>query len=252
MSVKKPAIISVHDVMPDTLGRVEHLLTSLLQDVPNEHVLLLVVPGLSWSADQINTLKQWQQNGYEIAGHGWLHQVDQIRTSYHRLHSYFLSRNAAEHLSKTAGDLKQLLIQNRQWFSEHEFQRPRFYVPPAWALGSVRRTTLFKLGFTGLETTRGICSLADGRTRLLPLVGFEADTASRALWLRLWNRVNFIVARKRRPVRISIHPFDDDYRLANQMRQMIAVSQSVHWQSILPLNKAMKDEKNDKSHIEIL
>lgn len=247
MNHRRPSVISIHDVMPHTLSRVERLLATALVRVPPAHVLLLVVPGLDWEPEQIESLKRLQNQGYELAGHGWVHKVDGIRTFYHKLHSFFISRDAAEHLSKTEQELISLLEQNIGWFKQHDFKSPKFYVPPAWAMGRIRESTLREFPISCVETTRGFLDLRTGRRRLLPLVGFEADTGFRAGFLRIWNRLNCWPVKALRPLRISIHPFDDDYLIRDQMHQLIEEAQTIHWSAVF---KPTFSAKFDRSHNE--
>jgi predicted deacetylase len=247
MTKKRPSVISIHDVMPHTLANVERLLATVLADIHPSHIMLLVVPGLPWQPEQIEQLKQLQSKGYELAGHGWTHNVQKIQTIYHRLHSFFISRDAAEHLSKTEQELLAMLEQNLGWFKQHDFKSPKFYVPPAWAMGRISQSTLRELPFSCVETTRGFHDLRTGRRCLLPLVGFEADTRFRAAFLRVWNRLNCWLAKTLRPLRISIHPFDDEYLIRDQMHQLIQEAQTVHWSSVF---ESADSPKFDRSHNE--
>ncbi|WP_196157424.1 polysaccharide deacetylase family protein [Reinekea sp. G2M2-21] len=239
MTRQIPALISIHDVMPYTLSRVQGILEGLLVEVPTDHVMLLVVPGLPWSEPQIGVLKSWQQQGFVIAGHGWQHRVRKTTTWFHRLHSALVSRQAAEHLSLSEDELVRLMTANYQWFIRHDFKAPHFYVPPAWAMGSISRQALRRLPFSGYETTTGWISNTTGRRRRLPLLGFEADTAVRAFCLWLWNRVNRRLARKNRPVRVAIHPFDDEFRLARQLVATLTQVESLAWGDYWRGNKSI-------------
>ena len=235
MKSKRPTLISVHDVMPQTLPEVERILRTLLNKVPPKAVLLLVVPGLDWSEEQRGLLKQWQREGYELAGHGWRHQTRRVSTLYHRLHRWLLSRDAAEHLSLTPAELTALIQANADWFPAHGLKPPKVYVPPAWAPGRLSPHDLTAAGFECLETTSGLVNLTTGKRRALPLVGFEADTRARAMFLRVWNRLNARLARPTRPVRLSIHPFDASYLLADQLAAMIAQAEPVLWTDLFLL-----------------
>ena len=228
-----PAIVSVHDVMPATLAKVEGILSGLLGSLPNRHIVLLVVPGLDWSAQQISKLKRLQAQGYEVAGHGWLHHAERVHSPYHRLHSKFISRQAAEHLSLSEGEIINLMSRNFNWFIEHDFKPPQLYVPPAWAMGRIRKQALKHLPFHCVETTRGITNIETGLIRLLPLVGFEADSAIRAISLRFWNRVNLSFAKAFAAVRISIHPNDEQLMIANQLQWIVPQIETVSWQAFM-------------------
>jgi len=230
-----PAIVSVHDVMPATLSKIEALLNGLLKSLPKQHIILLVVPGLDWSEHQISILKRLQAQGYEIAGHGWQHHTEKVLNLYHRLHSAFISRQVAEHLSLAEDDISELMLRNFNWFLEHDFKPPQLYVPPAWAMGHICKQTLQRLPFYCVESTRGFTDTKTGTIRLLPLVGFEADTALRAACLRIWNRTNLKFAKTFGAIRVSIHPDDDQLRIANQLKSIIADLDTLSWQDFMAI-----------------
>ncbi|PLW83577.1 DUF2334 domain-containing protein [Kineobactrum sediminis] len=210
------ALVSIHDVMPETLGQVQRLINCLPPGArPN--TLLLVVPGRDWHAHQIDRLRRWQQQGFELAGHGWSHRARDNRSLYHRVHAALISRNAAEHLGQGRQDLLNLLSRCHQWFECWELMPPQIYVPPAWALGALRREDLNASPFRYFESTRGIYCSRTGAYRYLPLVGFEADTRWQAFALRFWNRMNLVLAGPQRPLRVALHPGDLRLMLAGDL-----------------------------------
>lgn len=220
------ALVSIHDVMPETRTRVAALLRTMPETIPPERVVLLVVPGRDWSGADRDWLRSLQQQGYELAGHGWSHRCAPPRTLYHRLHSLLLSRDAAEHLSLDADAIAQLIRANRRWFHEQGLDEPELYVPPAWALGALPRRDLKALPFRYYETLSGIHDVQRDRFRRLPVIGFEADTPGRAAMLRLINLVQLRLARwLDRPVRVAVHPYDAELHLAADLRAALA---SVH------------------------
>ncbi len=229
------ALVSIHDVMPETRTRVAELLRTMPETIPAERIVLLVVPGRDWSHADIGWLHSLQQQGYELAGHGWSHQCAPPRTLYHRLHSLLLSRDAAEHLSLDADAIAGLIRANRRWFDEQGLESPELYVPPAWALGAIPPAELKALPFRYYETLSGIHDVETGRFRRLPVVGFEADTPGRARVLRLINAVQLQLARWwRRPVRLAIHPHDAELYLARDLRACLdAVTWSLNPASLL-------------------
>lgn len=223
-----PALVSIHDVMPGTLPRVERILDWLqARGVPP--VTLLVVPGCPWEPAQIGRLRQLAAAGHPLAAHGWRHTT-QPRRLYHRLHAALISRQVAEHLDLDSREILELLHRSRDWFGENDLPRPELYVPPAWALGPLRRTDLAKAPFEMIETTRGLIHLqADASAdpamihfQKLPLTGYEADTPLRECFLRRWNAAQAaLAARHSRPLRISIHPDDLQLRAADQLEAQI-------------------------------
>ena len=230
--MRKNVVISIHDVMPETLDRVEWILAEHLDRFTPSDILLLIVPGLQWGDSQIERLHTLQAKGYEFAGHGWLHRITKIGGLYHAVHSRLISRTAGEHLSYSRDELKTLLNNNFQWFADHGFNAPVMYVPPAWAMGKLSPADLNQLPFSAYETTSGIRSFPQGQLKKLPLLGFEADNRPRALFLSFWNWLNLALSTARKPARLSIHPYDFDYHIADQLSTMLTQVEAVSWQSL--------------------
>lgn len=211
------ALVSVHDVMPETLDPVARLL-DLLDTEGVRPVTLLVVPGHDWQAAQIDQLRQWLARGHELAGHGWLHRVERPRGLYHRLHARFISRNVAEHLALDATGIAALIARNHAWFANHDLPAPSLYVPPAWAMGAIARRDLAALPFAHHEYLGGVLSARSGRFLPIPMLGYEADTPARAPIIRLWNHFNRQRAHANGWLRIGIHPLDLNLHLAEDLR----------------------------------
>lgn len=214
-------LVSIHDVMPATLDRTRGIFERLHSAglVP---VTLLVVPGTGWDARAIEALKAMVAEGAELAGHGWCHQVGRIRGPKHWLHSRLISRRAAEHLALSRFGILRLMLRNRAWFADHGLPAPQLYVPPAWAMGPVPPGLLDRLPFDFHETLSGVYDARARSFHRLPMAGFETDTALRAAFVAGFNRLNRIWARSSdRPLRLGIHPFDFDLRLADSLRQWI-------------------------------
>ena len=220
------ALVSLHDVMPETMDRVESIL-EWLGDLGIPPVTLLVVPGKPWSSGQIEGLRRLAGRGHVLAAHGWCHRTTP-RGLRHRLHAAFLSRNVAEHLALDSAGILALLSRSHAWFAANGLPPPMLYVPPAWALGAIRPDDLARAPFRVIETTFGLIrpparDRADpptGKPRFerLPLTGYEADTAVRAAFLRRWNQSQVRkAARHGKPLRLSIHPDDPRLRLADQL-----------------------------------
>lgn len=219
------ALVSIHDLMPDTMGRVEAIL-DWLDSLNVPPVTLLVVPGKVWTPKQIVRLRELADKGHQLAAHGWHHKTDP-RKLYHRLHSLIISRNVAEHLDLDSKGVLNLLLRSGEWFNENNLPSPEFYVPPAWALGFIKKAHLKQAPYRMIETTRGLIHLQNGKlTREpYPLTGFEADTYIREAFLRKWNMMQTNKAiRRNQPLRISIHPDDLQLRLADQMEDLLIMN----------------------------
>ncbi len=212
-----PVIVSIHDVMPESLKEVENLLR-LLAKHRIAAATLLVVPGKNWSVRELAILRSWQEAGWVLAGHGWRHRCGPPGTLLHRLHSRMISRDAAEHLSLCRRQIVGLMSRCHRWFAENGLSSPTLYVPPAWALGTVQRGDLCGLPFRTVETLLGLIDPEADRFFPLPLLGFEADTTARALFLKGSNAANrWFAHHTGRPLRVAIHPFDLRYGLVDDL-----------------------------------
>lgn len=216
-------LASVHDVMPETLDRVDRILAELEQH-GWPPATLLVVPGKDWSDDSLVRLRGYADRGHELAGHGWTHSVPRIRNLRHRVHSVLISRRAAEHYSLDALGVEALMRRCRQWFEVQGLPSPSLYVPPAWALGPASAARLSRVGFRYLETLSGIYDFETGRTARLPVLGYEADTGLRALFLRLSNASALRLGRSKGAVRLAVHPYDLELKLADDLLAVIRQS----------------------------
>ncbi len=207
--------------MPHTLDQVGHLV-DLLRRLNVYPATLLVVGGLPWQSHQIEQLKEWRREGWIMAGHGWVHRAERIDTAYHRVHSTLLSRDVAEHLSRPSMEAARIVRQSYQWLRKNDLGTPSLYVPPAWALGALSRRQLARLPYQAYESLAGVYTKKGKRFRMLPLVGFEADTRARAAALRPWNKANEWAARwTGTPLRISLHPNDLDLHLGRDIERIL-------------------------------
>lgn len=206
------ALVSVHDVMPETLGRVQRVLDLCAALNPGP-LTLLVVPGLGWNPADIERLRAWQSQGHRLAGHGWVHQVERFGGLGHRLHGLLISRRVAEHLALDALGIAHLIRRCHAWFIDQGLGPPDLYVPPAWALGSIGPRDLTALPFARYEVLTGVRDAASARLRPVPLLGYEADTPARAPLIRLWNGLNRRLAQGHGWLRIAIHPRDPELYL---------------------------------------
>lgn len=215
------ALLSIHDLRPDTLDDVLALM-ELLGSHDLRPVYLLVTHGCPWTTDEVGVLRSLADNGNELVSHGWTHRAREIRGIRHRLHSLALSRHAAEHLSLPAEELESMLQRCFYWFRQNGLPDPSIYVPPAWGLGKLTRKSMKRLPFRWYELVSGIYDSESDVLKHVPLVGFEADTPVRKRVLSLLNSVNLAAARSTgRPVRVAIHPRDLSLELSQRLRHLL-------------------------------
>jgi hypothetical protein len=210
-------MVSIHDVEPRTLDAVGQTIESL--DLEPRKTPLLVVPGAGWSQSHIKRLMHWQNMGFPLAGHGWLHLAAQRKGLYHRIHSLLMSANAAEHLSLDSDGIFALIRKCAEWFPSKGLKKPDLYVPPAWAMGRMAPERLSQLPFRYYETLSGIYDSQKGTFRRLPLTGYETLRPHNIPALKILNFCNRTWSKvSDRPLRISIHPSDIASRLGNDLR----------------------------------
>lgn len=236
------AFVSIHDVSPDNFERVLNIIERLPTPC-RDHLILLVIPGLEWSTEKIAKLRTLQKQGCILAGHGWLHRCTHITGWYHKLHSCLVSRNVAEHLALSEQEIQTLLSNCHQWFVDHDLDAPEYYVPPAWAMGEVSRDALMQSPFRYFESSWGIYDAELNQFYYLPLIGFEADTPTRSVILRAWNKTNEWISRLlRKPLRVSIHPHDPELLLRAKLWQSLQqVTSNQHFATLSSVGKLKQD-----------
>ncbi|MDF3129961.1 polysaccharide deacetylase family protein [Kiritimatiellaeota bacterium B1221] len=210
------AHLSIHDVAPDTLPQVAGILDAL-GGRNGPRVMLLVIPGLDWQPAELSQLRIWVAEGHVLAGHGWVHRVEKRKSFKHKLHGVLLSRFVAEHLSLDEKGICDLMQKNYDWFVRNGLPAPEHYVPPAWALGNLPVLKLAELPFRSVETLSGVWFPQEKAFRKMALLGYEADTSLRALFLKMFNAWNRRRARKGELLRISLHPDDLTLKLAAEI-----------------------------------
>lgn len=223
MAMQKPprqaALVSIHDVMPETLTQTAAIVR-FLERLGVHRLTMLVVPAKQWSSADLAKLHQWQACGIELAGHGWQHRAARMATAWHRLHGLLVSRNEAEHLSLDQDAAACIVSSCYRWFAENGLASPTFYVPPAWAMGRLSRSCLAMLPFAFYETHAGVWDTRTRRFVSMPVVGYMADTAVRTAALRAWNAVN--LALPGAAVRIAVHPQDLNLPLKTDLERHLA------------------------------
>ena len=220
--MNRVAFYSVHDLMPQTMDAVRGVISEI-ESIPAEHVMLLVVPGHEWKSSDLDTIRRWSDRGYLLAGHGWRHACKVKKDVLHQIHSWTLSRNVAEHLSCNEEEITQIIGDCFDWFEQQKLPPPKWYVPPAWALGRISLEQLRRLPFRFYEVLTGVIDSENGRFHRLPLVGYEADTWIRSSFLYLFNKLNRSMAGLvNSPLRVSIHPYDFEFHQAKPLRRFIA------------------------------
>lgn len=212
------SLVTIHDVTQEVLEQTARLLEVIFSG-GNGPVILLVVPGGFSDPSALTELRTLLRQNVQLAGHGYNHRARSRKNLYHKLHSQFISRQVAEHLSRPAQEIESLINSCANWFQQHQLPRPELYVPPAWAMGAISRQQLAQTPFRYFETQGGLLDSHSRRFIRLPLLGYEADTPMRRQLLCGWNRINRRWAETSGRTRIAIHPHDLNFHLAEELRQ---------------------------------
>ena len=211
--------ISIHDVAPENINTIENIVNVLRFKYNITKLSLLIIPGLNWNTEQIKKMKNWQVQGIQVVAHGWTHVAQKKKSFLHIIHSFIISKDCAEHLSKNREDIVHLINKSFNWFIKNNFESPTLYVPPAWALGKINRNDIFLLPFDMVECTTGM--FYKGKYRFLPLIGFEAKTLIRSKLLKFFNVINFIFGKLVGIVRITVHPNDFNLLLSDDVKMYL-------------------------------
>ncbi|APZ44589.1 hypothetical protein BW247_06915 [Acidihalobacter ferrooxydans] len=198
--------MSIHDVAPATLTRVEALAARI--ERTQHRATLLIIPDSGWDDASLTRLRALLARGHVPAGHGWTHRIERWGGWRHRLHGWLISNRAAEHLGEDSAGCERIILRCYRWFADNALPPPALYVPPAWAMGPISRARLKTLPFQYYETLSGVYDASSARFVRLPLLGYEADRAWRAQALRLNNRLNRQWAKTSNHLRIALHPGD--------------------------------------------
>ncbi|MGM0646113.1 MAG: DUF2334 domain-containing protein, partial [Thermodesulfobacteriota bacterium] len=166
--LRKSALVSIHDVMPSTLPQVGQIIRFLQAQHVHTYTLL-IVPGKEWTDKEIAQLLAWQDNGVELAGHGWQHRITGKKGVWHTLHAQVISRDEAEHLSKSRQEIASIICRSYEWFQQVGLTAPLLYVPPVWSMGSMPSQDLSRFPFALYETLTGVFDVRKSTHRHMPL-----------------------------------------------------------------------------------
>lgn len=224
MATNRPVnfIFSFHDLCPQTIPMAMAVL-AMLKDHGKKEITLLLIPGLFKDNSSLRELQKLLEKypDAELAGHGWSHKIVRKKSAYHHIHSMIISRDVGEHLSLPEAEIYHLINSCHGWFADHDLPKPEIYVPPAWAMGNISRSSLDSLPFRYYEYQFGVYDSQFKKFHHLPVIGFEADTKIRQTALIAWNYFNLKIGHYCHSLRVAIHPFDLDLKLSSDLKEII-------------------------------
>lgn len=231
MNATPQLIVSLHDVHPQSLQRVQRQREDLSRAgvTATTH---LIVPEFHHGSSSFEepSLQDWisnqQKKGDEMVLHGYYHDRIGLKESVRDLFWTRLYTNQeAEFYSLDVSEACKRWKQGLDGFQKNNWGTAGF-IAPAWLLSSELIGPLSEIGFQYTVTYDGVWILKKkGDSTLLPIK--TLCWSSRAFWRRqtslIWNGVLFqILLSRRKDIRVSLHPNDIEYPLLwNQIMTMV-------------------------------
>jgi len=210
-------VAAIHDVTPRNLARVARLRDRLgaagvsvatLLCIPNHHG----VERLAASVDARAWLRRRADAGDEICLHGDRHLAEApIRGWRDRLRARLFCRGEAECLAQDAAARRRMLVDGRAELEDLVGRRVGGFVAPGWLEPRGLDSALAHSGFRWHESRWGLARLDGARAIHAPVVSFAAaGLVKRPLSVATARVVAAIARRGAGPVRLALHPADDE------------------------------------------
>jgi len=210
-------VAAIHDVTPRNLARVVRLRDRLgeagvtvatLLCIPNHHG----VERLAASTSARAWLRGRADAGDEICLHGDRHLCDRrIPRWTDRLRARLFCRGEAECLAQDSAARRRMLIEGRAELEDVVGRRVGGFVAPGWLEPRGLDSALAGAGFRWHESRWGLARLDGSSTIFAPVVSFAAaGLVKRPLSVATARVVAGIARRGSGPVRLALHPADDE------------------------------------------
>jgi predicted deacetylase len=225
-------LVSLHDVTPAHLGRLERAET-LLRDTGVTAVAYFLVPDFHRRhpiADD-TSFRAWclRPRPYSIEWvlHGYYHLEDAVTSGSSGLSAAIARRTMTagegEFLALSTDEQRNRLIRGREAVASIVGVAPRAFVAPAWLFNRTLPPLLAELGFRYTEDHLTVMDAQVGTVRRCPAVTWATRSTIRRVGSRVVGPITYEIARRLGPLRIALHPFDLDHpRTADQARRLIA------------------------------
>ncbi len=209
-------VVSFHDLTPETKDECDDFI-DLMAQLGAKRTSLLTVPSpkggrpLEEETEFVDWLRGRQDEGHEICLHGYSHYADRLPAApAPRLIGKVYTDREGEFQSLSKDQAQRRIHAGRVALRDAGFDVSGF-VPPAWlinrdGLAAVARTRLAYVVLWG-----NIRLLPENMRITAPVLVYSARSKWRrdvsVLWIRLWHAIN----RKKRILRIAVHPSDLKY-----------------------------------------
>lgn len=208
-------LVSVHDVCPGNLANIEALLAHF-QGLPLRYTFLAV---LRWhreiplwkNSHCLSFLRQRQEQGDEVAMHGFYHVDDEMPLRFGK--DWLLRRlytdGEGEFLPLGVRKAKARLHWGKEMLESLGFSVSGF-VPPAWLLGEGGKEALLSSGFSYTSFFSGIQILPKGWIQSSAIT-WSARSSLRVKTSLLFNKTRFFCLETPPLIRVALHPRDAIY-----------------------------------------
>jgi len=232
------ALVSLHDVTPAHLDRLERAET-LLRETGVPHVAYFLVPDfhrthpIAGDASFMAWCRRPRPYSIEWVLHGYYHLEDPTTSASSRWSAAIARRTMTagegEFLALRTNEQRERLIRGRDAVESIAGVAPRVFVAPAWLFDETLPRLLGELGFCYTEDHLAVMDVQSGDRRRCPAVTGATRSTIRRVSSRVVCPIAYAIARRLGPVRIAIHPFDLDHpRTADQSRRLIADAVAHH------------------------
>lgn len=212
--VERALVVSIHDVAPATLPRVEEIV-GRLRGLGVGAASLLVVPDYHRQGRAMadaafrEWLRERENEGSEIVLHGFYHQRPRQpnESAQTRVVTRFYTADEGEFFDLPYAEALRLIGQADEEFRSHGF-RPRGFVAPAWLLGAEAERAAIDAGMTYTTTLRRVKDFVARQEFASQSLVYSVRSPWRRGVSLGWNRWLQARLTNNPLLRLSLHPPD--------------------------------------------
>jgi uncharacterized protein len=218
MTTARRLLVSIHDVTPYHLHRLEQLVPMVEEVVGQGKFALLVVPDfhregrLDKDPAFAKRLRGWAEDGCEIFLHGFRHLDESAHVSFSAgLKAKRLTAGEGEFLGLNFNEADQKLIDGRKMVEDIIGRAVTGFVAPAWLYSPDSLRAIAHQGFTLCEDHFRVWNPQSQKVYARgPVVTYASRSPARLLSSLLWSRIATIALSRANIVRFAVHPGDVD------------------------------------------
>ncbi len=211
-------LVSIHDVAPFHLRRLETLVPLVEQAVGKGRFALLVVPDFHRAGRVCDdpafarSLRGWAGDGCEIFLHGFTHLDESTHeTRAARIKAQRMTAGEGEFLGLSHSEATRKLVEGRAMIEDATGCPVAGFIAPAWLYGADSRKAIADQGFDLAEDHFRVWSPRSGEIVARgPVITYASRSIPRLLGSLLWSRIATVALARATTVRLAVHPHDVD------------------------------------------